>query len=535
MTAKTQPTDTPTIQSTSRPSLGAIWIAPIIAAIAVGYLIYDDLRTRGPMITITFDNAEGIVAGKSDVKFEGVVIGTVEGVHADPATGVITVKARLVADAADFAKAKTQFWIQTPEISLLGVGSLDTLISGPYIACIGGDGADTLEFKGLPGRPPVPASTPGLRISLTAEDIGSLEPGSPVMYRGIPVGEVDRIGVTNAGDSVQVDLFLDDAYRTLVQSDSYFFELSGIHANIQLPDGLRIDTRSVQSIVNGGVGFHTPPVTGDPAEVADGTVFEMHRHPNIDMHNAMPITITFANANGIEPGKTQIRHDGVNIGIVTGLEFTESFDAVKVSALLYPTGRPVASSGAAFWVVHPEIGLGGVRALDTLVNGVYINSLPGDGELATDFQGLKAPPAGTLFGPGLNIVLRSDSAGSIRAGAPIYYREMIVGEILSLALADDATAVVMRAHIEPRFAPLVHEHTVFWNASGISISGGLAGIKVKTESLESVLSGGVAFATPTVSRMGRPVSNGAVFQMHASPQDQWLGWNPSIPLNAAEN
>jgi paraquat-inducible protein B len=535
MTAKSQPADTPTVQRASRPSLGAVWIAPIIAAIAVGYLIYDDLRSRGPMITISFDNAEGIVAGKSDVKYKGVVIGSVRAVHADATTGTITVQARLEADAVDFAKAGAQFWIQNPEISLLGVGSLDTLISGPYIACVGGDGATTLEFTGLSGRPPVPASTPGLRILLTAEDIGSLEPGSPVIFRGIPVGEVDRIGVASADDPAQVDLFIDDAYRGLVQPNTYFFEMSGIHANIELPDGLRIDTRSVQSIVNGGVGFHTPPSTGEPVDVADGAVFEMHRHPNIQMHNAMPITITFADANGIEAGSTQIRHDGVNIGIVTGLEFTRSFDAVKASALLYPTGRPVAVSGSEFWVVHPEIGLSGVRALDTLVNGVYIDSLPGQGEPMTEFQGLASPPAGTQFGPGLNVELRADSAGSIRPGAPVYYREIIVGEILSLALADDATAVVMRAHIEPRFAPLVHEHTEFWNASGISISGGLAGIKVKTESLESVLAGGVAFATPTVSRMGRPVSNGAVFQLHASPQDQWLDWDPSIPLTTSDN
>ncbi len=524
--------DRPAAQVTTKRRLSAIWIAPVIAAIAVGYLLYDGVRSRGPLVTIVFDNAEGIVEGKSPLKYEGVVVGTVTAIAADLTTGTVTVKARLTASASPIASTGSQFWIQHPRIGLGGISSLDTLISGPYIACLPGSGEAATEFTGLPGRPPVPQSTPGLRIVLNAETAGSLYPGSPVMFHGLMVGEVDQVRVSAANEPVHINIFIDEDQRNLVKPNSYFWEMSGLHVSFQLGEGLRVETKSVRSILDGGIAFHSPPGSGVSTPVGDGEAFVLHRHPDADMHDATPINISFSDGSGIEPGQTKIRHDGVTVGLVTALEFTPTFDGVRVSALLTSAGKPLAVAGSSFWIARPEIGLGGVHGLDLLINGVYIDSMPGDGAHESDFVGLEARPAGDPRGPGLNVVLLADAAGSIRPGVPVYYREIVVGEILGVSLSDDASNVAVRAHIKPGFEPLVRQHSQFWNASGIEIHGGLVGIQIKSESLESILAGGVAFATPDTREMGEAARDGDTFTLHAEPQDRWLKWKPSIQLTA---
>jgi paraquat-inducible protein B len=286
MTEPSQQGEMPSVIVTKKRRLSAVWIAPVLAAFAVGYMVYDGLRSRGPMISITFENAEGIVAGKSPLKFEGVQIGTVEGVEADLRTGRLTLRSRLDASARELAVEGSQFWIQTPEIGLSGVASLDTLISGPYIACLTGTGAPATEFEGLAKRPPTPASRPGLRLSLRADVVVALRPGSPVLCRGVAVGTVDRIDLPAAEDHVVVDVFIDEDHASLVRGDSAFWEVSGVKMGFDPGDGLVLDTESLQSLATGGIAFHSGPAVEPGARVADGTTFTLQRHPGISWNPA---------------------------------------------------------------------------------------------------------------------------------------------------------------------------------------------------------------------------------------------------------
>ena len=127
------PSDTPQMIVTRKKRFSIVWVAPIIAILAVAYMVYDGLSQRGPMLTLYFHDAEGIVAGKSALKFEGVEVGVVESVSVDVSTGRVTLRGRLDASAAAIASQGSQFWIQNPEIGLAGIASLDTLISGPYV------------------------------------------------------------------------------------------------------------------------------------------------------------------------------------------------------------------------------------------------------------------------------------------------------------------------------------------------------------------------------------------------------------------
>lgn len=281
MTEPVPQDEMPAVIVTRKRGLSAVWIAPVLAALAVGYMVYDTISSRGPMITITFENAEGIVAGQSALKFEGVRVGTVEEVTADLRTGRVTLRSRLDASAAGLAVEGSQFWIQNPEIGLSGIASLDTLISGPYVASFAGTGRPVTAFEGMAERPPMPDSRPGLRLSLRAEVVVALRPGSPVLFRGIRVGMVDQIALAAADEHVLVDVFIDQDHASLVRSESSFWEISGVTMGFDPGNGLVLDTQSLRPIATGAIAFNSGPPGQPDALVTSGTSFTLHRRPTL--------------------------------------------------------------------------------------------------------------------------------------------------------------------------------------------------------------------------------------------------------------
>jgi paraquat-inducible protein B len=133
---------------------------------------------------------------------------------------------------------------------------------------------------------------------------------------------------------------------------------------------------------------------------------------------------------------------------------------------------------------------------------------------------------------GLNILLKAREVGKLAPGAPIYYRGVQVGQVEESGLASDGSAVQLHAVIGSEYAPLVRANSKFWNCSGITSTMSLmGGLQIKSESVTSILTGGVAFATPDNALMGPKARAGASFDLADKPDDAWLAWTPSIPLD----
>jgi paraquat-inducible protein B len=135
---------------------------------------------------------------------------------------------------------------------------------------------------------------------------------------------------------------------------------------------------------------------------------------------------------------------------------------------------------------------------------------------------------------GRSFILQSDKLGSLSTGAPVFYRELKVGEVETSRLADDSAAVLVRIHIEAPYVDLVRTSTRFWNAGGFSFKVGLLGAELKNTSLESLISGGVSFATPDAAPLAPPADEGTVFQLTTEPDKDWLKWAPKIPVKSPE-
>jgi paraquat-inducible protein B len=253
-----------------------------------------------------------------------------------------------------------------------------------------------------------------------------------------------------------------------------------------------------------------------------------------ELHDRGPeITIDFADGSGVEAGKTVLDYKGVSAGTVEAVELKPGLDGVSIRLRLKKNAASLASTGAQFWIVRPEIGFSGVSGLDTLVSGVHLNVLPGKGPLAEHFIGLDKTPAPDVVDQGRTFILQSDKLGSLTTGAPVFYREFKVGEVEASQLSDDSTMVLIRIHIEAPYVDLVRTNSKFWNAGGFSFNLSLfGGAELKNTSLESLITGGVAFATPDGDPLAPAAQNNAQFALAAEPDKDWLKWSPKIPVKS---
>jgi paraquat-inducible protein B len=247
------------------------------------------------------------------------------------------------------------------------------------------------------------------------------------------------------------------------------------------------------------------------------------------------LAITFQDGSGLEAGKTRILHRGVVIGTVEEVILAPDLASVEVKARLHASAKGVAREGSRFWIARPQISTSGIQGLDTLVRGSHIEVDPGPPAAAErrSFAGYEKAPM--QMSESRHYTLHAPAKPSLHAGVPVLFRGIEVGQVESIALAPDATEVRVRVVVVEPYHLLVREGTVFWNAGGVDMKVGLLGARIRTGSLESVLTGAVAFATPPESAEAPLAEGGSHFVLHAEAEEKWLKWVTPIELPLAES
>lgn len=211
------------------------------------------------------------------------------------------------------------------------------------------------------------------------------------------------------------------------------------------------------------------------------------------------ISIQFKSASGLEVGKTQIRYRDVVIGVVKDIHLTKKRDGVVVQAELTKDAESLAREGTSFWVVKPRVGLGGISGLSTLLSGVYIEAETDEGVKSRDsqneFTGLEEPPPISSDRPGTRFSLRAPDLGSLGPGSPVYFRRIQVGLVTKYKLDSVGQFVDMEVFVDAPYDKYVDKSTRFWNESGIDVTLSTDGMQINTQSLVSLIAGGVAFAS----------------------------------------
>jgi len=267
----------PEARPRARARLSVVWLIPLAALLSGAWLAWSTLSEQGPTITIRFENAAGIQAGKTKVRFKDVEVGQVTAIDVTPDLRGVLVTAALKHGTADFLTEQTRFWVERPRVTASRVTGLETLLSGAYIAMDPvTEGRARRHFKGLEEPPLFTTAEPGKRFVLRAPTLGSLNIGSPVYFRQIQVGQVVGYGLDADGNAVKIEIFVSAPHDALVTGATRFWNASGLDVSLDA-EGIRVDTQSMLSLVVGGISFgRLDTIDGDHGPAADGEIFPLY-------------------------------------------------------------------------------------------------------------------------------------------------------------------------------------------------------------------------------------------------------------------
>jgi paraquat-inducible protein B len=326
------------------PSL--VWVIPIVAAVVGLSLLVSTLASRGPEITVTFRTAEGLTPGKTAVRYKDVDIGLVKTTRLAADRSHVIATIALTKDAKNFAVADTRFWVVRPRFAISGVSGLETLLSGAYIGVDAGkSGETTHSFTGLENPPVITTDASGRQFVLRAQDLGSLDIGSPVYYRRVRVGHVVAYQLEPNGRDITLRVFVDKPYDKLVSADTRFWHASGVDLKLDA-NGLKLSTQSLASVMLGGVAFQAPEHSTAHAAAAENSEYllaadqsEAMKEPD-ELAPALAVLNFDQSVRGLSPG-APVDFRGVTVGQVRsiGIEYQRDKKAFRMPVVveLYPS------------------------------------------------------------------------------------------------------------------------------------------------------------------------------------------------------
>lgn len=500
------------------PRISLVWIFPILAIAAAGWLFWSDWKSNGPEIEIEFQSANGMQPGKTPLVYRGVNSGTVIQVRLGDKLGKAIVKVRLKSFAAELATEGTEFWIDQPEISLEQVSGLDSIVQGNSIdAKLGSGGRPAFHFVGSEKPPLTPLTEDTMVVRLHADAIPYVTRGAPVYFRGVAVGMVEAKSLDNSGHP-EMRLVFKKEYRNVVKQNARFWLLSA--ASVKAGPGvLKFDVAGVAALVQGGIAFDNFEESSVVAK--NGAEFVLWPNEREARSTAPAFTVSFENGQGLLAGQTQVRYLGVPVGAVDAVKPDPATGRVEVTVRLEPAYDSLRKSDAVFSLIRPRISLEGVSGLETLVSGVYIECLPGTAtEQGKSFvgrtQSVEEWNREESEKAGLKIKLRADDIPNLAKGAPVYFHGIAVGSVKEKAL-DEKNQPYLSVVIRKEFDGIVRGNARFWRMPATSVQAGPGVLKVDVAGVEALLQGGIEF--DSFGKPGDKVGEGAEFALFDSESE----------------
>jgi paraquat-inducible protein B len=303
-----------------------IWIIPAVAALLGLWLVWKYYSAKGPEITVQFQTADGIIAGKTPILCRDVNIGMVSKVDLTNDLKGVTVTLDMTREADRLLKKDSQIWVVRARYGAGGLSGLSTIVSGNYLELQAGVSKESrYRFSGLENPPVTPPGVPGLHLKLTASEAGGIGPGTGIIYKGISVGKIESRDFHPDTGRVVFGAFIEGDFGRLVDHETKFWNYSGVDVSVG-PDGFKLRTGTLESIITGGVTFSEPQSKHlAPAMIANGTTFPLYdsaENANRTQLNAtMPYLLLFTGSvRGLSPD-APVEFRGIRLGTVVGISF----------------------------------------------------------------------------------------------------------------------------------------------------------------------------------------------------------------------
>lgn len=362
----------------------------------------------------------------------------------------------------------------------------------------------------------------GPRIGIKFLDGHGIKPGDTLRYRGIDVGEVELVELSDDQQGVHIVVRMEEQADVLARDGSRFW--------IERPQVGLSRVSGLETVVG---AKYIGVLPGPAGRSARSEFTGIETPPLIRESTGTEMSIRFSDGYDLKVGDP-VKHRGIDIGEVTAVTLNDDYSGIEVHARLAASAKGIAVAGTRFWIERPRVAVAELRGLETLVGGRYLAVAPGNPESPPlyEFDGLDAAPAGVLETGGIEIILDSQQRDGLSRGAPVLYRGLQVGHVMAVGLAHDAATVEARVYIAPGYKSLVRDGTVFWRNSGVSFNISLSeGIELNTDTLSALAVGGVAMATPTDAK--ERASTGHRFPYFAKMPDDANNWQPRIAIGTA--
>ncbi|MGB5299182.1 MAG: MlaD family protein [Thiogranum sp.] len=304
-----------------------VWLLPLVALLAGGWLFYKTMSEKGPEIAISFETAEGIEASKTQIKFRDVKIGQVDGVDIADDLKTVVLTATMEAGTEQYLTDASRFWVVKPRVGAGGVTGLGTLLSGAYIAFEPSTtGKRRKTFVGLEKPPIVSQDKEGGRFRLRTETLGSLAVGAPVYFRQFDIGEVTDYKLADDYSYVDVGIFVQSPYDEYVRQRTHFWNVGGVSMSMDA-SGVKVEMESLVAVLSGGIAFETLPEFGDSPAAEEGTVFHLYKNRAESLERPITEVITYTlkftdTVRGLSIG-APVEYRGIRVGTVKNIMLGE--------------------------------------------------------------------------------------------------------------------------------------------------------------------------------------------------------------------
>lgn len=483
-----QPSYSPEIKKDRR--ISPLWILPVLTIALAGWLLAKAVHDAGQRVQIYFSDAQGLIAGRTTIRYQGLEVGMVRDINLSEDLSNIYVDADIYPEATKLLGEDTKFWLVKPSASLSGISGLDALVSGNYISIFPATESDSAKSKyvALESVPTELAVNDGLTVTLKARDLGGISVGSKIVYKKIPIGEVYSFKLDNDAETVIIKASIQDEFRHIITDKSRFWNVSGIGANVGF-QGVDIRLESLSAILAGAIAVDSPD-GGEPVKA--GTDFRLYK----DLKTAgrgIPIRIALPDNSNLKANGSPIMYRGLEIGRINNLALSGERDSIIASASIEPAFSDMLNQGTLFLLEEAKVSLSGVENLSNLITGNFLTLVPGSGEQARDFVAVKQDELDRVQAKSIAIRLLSENSFGLEPGSSVLYRGIPVGTLNSVELVDDQVAMDISIDIE--YKDLIRSQNRFFVTGSATAELTKAGLNVTVPPAKQLLTGSISFVS----------------------------------------